>query len=852
MQILRTKSNKAQANPLLRKILSRKGILLAVVLCICGSIFVSGVIYGGYLHKTTQSAMLKKMASGIFKQKFDLVANYLDGLQADPVVIFIDMKNNDYQKLAYLRDKTLTGASGRMSEEVKAEVVRGKISVKGLEQKFPAEFSLSGMNLDHIGQPQKWSLRVKIKKKKLLLGMNNFTLIVPRARSSEPFTEWLNHKLEQYIGLISLRYDYVKVILNGKDLGIYALEERFDKRLLERNERREGIIIKFADSERQTFKVYGQKKLAKNPALAEQAKHLETVIAGFWAGDIPASAIFDTDKLARYYAMTDLVNGHHTHFLGNEFFYLSPITRLLEPIGREWSSPFKRTDTYRLFVEDFSVGPFSYENIQLFNRNLFRDAEFTQKYFEHLQSYASESFLDAFLAAESDAVANARQNLYSEGIYNDTSPAYLYSKIEYITTFINSDFSTGIRAYRGANIGQMQVTLNNQHNFPVRCTSLRTSENNYSINELIQSNGETQVTLPVKLSPEDAHSAYLDCRVPGIQNPFTVKVSPWERAEATAKNIYPVSNYADNPSIKSDGTKLTINAGALTLSENLVITKDQSLTIKAGADIDLLNGAFILSYGTLTIDGTQSAPVRITSSDGTGRGIVVLNAPDQNEVMHAIFSKLKPAVFPGWSVSAAVLFHETDVVIDHVLFDSNDSEDALNIVRSSFAIRNSTFDGNKSDAFDSDFSTGTIENTRFLATGNDSIDTSGSNINISNIFISGSGDKGISVGEASVMTGNNVTVKESGIAISSKDNSSFEFENLSINDNALGFALFQKKPEYGPTQGVIRNMTMSGEGKDYLVETGSSLSIDNNLMVGEIDDVKALMYGNVYGRKTLR
>ena len=36
-----------------------------------------------------------------------------------------------------------------------------------------------------------------------------------------------------------------KVILNGTDLGIYALEEHFERRLLENNQRKAGVIVRF-------------------------------------------------------------------------------------------------------------------------------------------------------------------------------------------------------------------------------------------------------------------------------------------------------------------------------------------------------------------------------------------------------------------------------------------------------------------------------------------------------------------------------------------------------------------------------------------------------------------------------
>ena len=102
-----------------------------------------------------------------------------------------------------------------------------------------------GDALDHV-EGEKWSLRVKLKNKQALFGMRRFSLQHPK-RSSW-INEWILHNWYAYEGLISLRYKYVNVIINGKNLGIYTLEESFDKEFIENNHRREGPILKFDES----------------------------------------------------------------------------------------------------------------------------------------------------------------------------------------------------------------------------------------------------------------------------------------------------------------------------------------------------------------------------------------------------------------------------------------------------------------------------------------------------------------------------------------------------------------------------------------------------------------------------
>ena len=69
---------------------------------------------------------------------------------------------------------------------------------------------------------------------------------------------------------------------------------------------------------------------------------------------------------------------------------------------------------------------------------------------------------------------------------------------------------------------------------------------------------------------------------------------------------------------------------------------------------------------------------------------------------------------------------------------------------------NTTFSSAKSDAIDSDYSTGNIKNSKFINIDGDAIDTSGSNVEIFGVKILNIGDKGISAGEESIVTVSNI------------------------------------------------------------------------------------------------
>ena len=57
--------------------------------------------------------------------------------------------------------------------------------------------------------------------------------------------EWLFMKALARESLIAHRLEFLKVVVNGDDLGIYAVQEQYGKRLIENNQRREGPIVGF-------------------------------------------------------------------------------------------------------------------------------------------------------------------------------------------------------------------------------------------------------------------------------------------------------------------------------------------------------------------------------------------------------------------------------------------------------------------------------------------------------------------------------------------------------------------------------------------------------------------------------
>ena len=113
--------------------------------------------------------------------------NFLKGLIANPEHISIDIKYEDFQKLAYKREVAL---QRRILISSPDDYVSAKIRYKNRGVK--AKIRLKGDMIDDQLQGEKWSFRIVIKGEDALFGMKVFSIHAPPARNYA--YEWLFHE----------------------------------------------------------------------------------------------------------------------------------------------------------------------------------------------------------------------------------------------------------------------------------------------------------------------------------------------------------------------------------------------------------------------------------------------------------------------------------------------------------------------------------------------------------------------------------------------------------------------------------------------------------------------------------
>ncbi len=796
----------------------------------------------------------------------------------------IVLKREQYEKLKTKRNEAIgkdgiePGAGILLSND--EDKVSANIWYEG--EKLKSKVRLKGDWTQHL-LGDTWSFRVELNKNQTINGMRKFSLQHPITRNYAG--EWLFHELLKAEDILHLRYDFVNVNLKitgslqeeTKTLGVYALEEFFDKQLIEHNRRREGVILKFDEdpiwrerrrimnqgmelAELGEFKLrevpnldilpFGKKRILSDSVLYKQFLTGKYLLQSFVDKELNISQVFDVERLAMYNAICNILGANHALFNHNYRFYYNPISSRLEPIGFD-SDPVKKVSFFLPFL------------------NAFKDDEYSAAYMAALEKVSSDEYFEAFI--ESPALlekVSLLQNAYPEYQFKN---AYLQHNKTVLQTLLFPENSLSVY-FEEKNNKSIRLSILNHNRYPVEVLGLSNLGGrrfgSSSEKVIIGPSGKEVVTFSldenyeylfikkrkdkfkVKAELEDMQVEY---KTVGTSVVLKGEILDWplSNQEILETDIFrQKSNVHQYEFLKVDTLAKTIRCqkGHWQVS-NLIIPKGFTFIVDAGTSFNFYSAfSNIVSFSSVQFLGTKEEPITFYSHVG-GKGLLVLNCRDTSVINHTKFDKLSSALTTGWSVSGAVNFYEAPVKMNHCIFSNNNSEDALNIINSYFEIDNLIFQNTKSDAFDGDFVEGTIKNTLFRNIGNDAIDVSGSTINISNVHIVNAGDKGVSVGEKSTITAESMMVKESEIAVACKDQSTLTLSNVLLEKNKLAFTGFQKKSEYGFATIIADSIELKNNALDHLIEKKSVLQL-NGKTVNTVNDVIERMYGAEFGKNS--
>lgn len=692
------------------------------------------------------------------------------------------------------------------------------------DKDYRARIRLKGDKADHLGLfDGKLSYMVELRDGATLFGMKKFALQHPGTRSY--LDGWLFHRWLQYEGVINLRTYFVRLFINGKDLGIYNLEEHFEKRLLEHNRRREGPIVRFDEEVLWNPDMYfhnnveDEERFTRTRAIGfdanntlanlpeDQLGRAFSMLNGFMEGKYTTNEVFDVDLLARYLAVVTATDGYHALRWINLRFYLNPITSKLEPIGFDADPGGEVT---------YLAHELKYNTIHdrpLYER-IFDDRALLKAYVRHLDRMSSESYFSEFAATfEPDARA-LEKVLQTEFTNYAFSLQNYHTNIRRIRTMIRPHTAIDSFLYEDSG-SDITIMAGNTQTLPVEVLSLHSVDGDTFEPDRPYLLGPkkrygTVEYVPVRFSKPEGFvfpdvmpkRVTIRYRALGSRSIQEYEVSPWPfpRSDFLEGDqiIGLESNVEEFEFLVRSDKEITIKKGTWNLDKPLIVPPGKILKGGPGTILDLENDAFVLSYSPVELRGTEDNPIRIVSRDKSGQGVLIVNAGGRSFIDYVMFEGLSAPQRRGWQLTGAVTFYQSPVSIDHSHFADNvNSDDALNLIRSEFSLSHLSFSDIEADAIDVDFSDGDIISASFDTTGNDAIDVSGSEVRITSVSMTSIGDKGVSAGERSNVTVSDLTFDVGKIGIASKDLSTVQVTGMHMTNAEYPLAAYQKKSEFG-------------------------------------------------------
>ncbi len=832
--------------------------ILAGVLFLC-VVSVSSMYYGIKLYRSGAVGATNFKLHDLATTKLRFIPNFFRGRFSNPDEFVIDIKFKDLKELQYYRNLSLEMGE-EVTDESKDHDISAKLTFQG--KTYKVKMSLTGTTLRHIADPDKWSYRIKVKDGEAIMRMKEFNILYPTARGY--LSDWIGHKLQERLGLIPLRTKFVDVTINGKDLGLYYMEENYDKILTERNRRREGLIFKLYD----TPDFYNEGEI--DSSLKERIVLVRNLVSEFKLNELKADQLFDLPKMAKFFALNDLLNGGH-HGVSDMRFYFNPVTNLIEPIGREWevtANKYKnRAKT--LTIEVLQDAPFY--------NNFFYNPDFVKLYVKELQNLSQPSFLDQFFKDIKDEMRKMENIVYRDNPFYKYPTEVLYENQDYIRSKLTPIRSL-VAYYHDKEDSIMSLTVRNLQCLPIEIQGIiiegsatiyplqqaiidgyneeysifeRENKRSYSKFEIIDFK-----ILPRLMNGMESENIVVNFKIIGLDSIYSTNIVPWpyEKIHSTSFN-FPQSpanvhsfDFVDIDSLKR---KITFRKEYIKITRDMIIPEGYEVYVDHGTRIDLVESSSIISYSSLRMYGLEESPILIYSSDSTGQGICVFHALESSYLNHVHCKNLLNPQKKGWDLTGALVFYDSDVTIEHCAFSNNlRGDDMLNIINSRFEISNTIFRDIYADAFDSDFSDGNVFNTSFINCGNDAIDISGAQLTLEDVYMDNIGDKGLSAGENSSVSASNLQILNSEISVCSKDMSTVTIDDIILKKNTIGFNAFKKKAEFGPGAIVASKVNMSEISVPYLIETLSNCVIDGKEVLTKFDNVGDKLYGNQYGKSS--
>ncbi len=772
--------------------------------------------------------------------------------------IDIDIKFKDYQTILSDRERALKETMLNNPHSVNA-----KISYQG--RRIKAKIRLKGDLPDHWRSKMRMSFRVNLKGKSTIKGFKRFSIHSPGSRQ-HPYDQ-IFQDLVRNAGGLSTRHDYVRVFVNGADWGVMNIEEHMSKELLEKQQSKESIIIKFGDEQswryeknsKQTYPKYRLSDYKLYNSVYQGEKYLDNllvrqrysyIVENFQAENL--EKISDVESLSRTAMVAGIWNNFHSLHAFNTRYYLNPYNIKLEPITSDQGFFIPIENTKPILQQAkmlFKAALVSEEGKMRFKKDLDNAIKASQN-LKDLAAYY-ESFFPSDYPVDYSILYNNIKTFPQNAVQLKSNPPRAKIKPQKPISPPAESFIPPSKTQAA----QMPAYVSTRHYDNGKLIIYNLLPIPLALEE-IQYKGRKLELTDKTIPPHEVGAGQLivETGVTGVQdNAFEVTTS-YMGIKKTIKNQFThvaktynpltdLSNLDDFPFINESPHGYRINQGKWTISKPLMLKGD--LSIEFGTEISFAPNAYMIVKGNLTAKGTAEAPIIFKATEDSWKGLYIIEGREQSHLEH-VSIKNTIALSDGLlELTGGVTFYKSPVNLIHTVFDGTKAEDALNIVKSDFLMQNVTVRNTPSDGFDSDFSKGKILSSHFENIGGDAVDFSGSQVEIVDLKANDIHDKAVSGGEGSTLVVRDSNFINVGVGIASKDGSTVTAENIKVKDYTLSAIMtYVKKDMFGAPKLFISQSELTG-GKTASRQAGTELTIDGNQIAEEAIDVKELYSGEV-------
>jgi len=634
-----------------------------------------------------------------------------------------------------------------------------KFSFQG--EKYKGKIKIHGKYYPHYVNAKK-SYSIKLSKNKLFNNIREFALIIPEeADIATPFSyylakKYLNMSVESYL---------VKVNFNGVDQGIYILEEKLKKELLEKNNLSGVDKIQPLDEWSTQYLDSAHTQPYTNDMAYLKFKNISKKDNGqllkyeklYSSNDFKTiKALVNIDKFARFDALRVLVAD--THMIDGDNL------RLLYNNSTGRFFPYYRTEAVINKLKNSELSN-TFDSI-LSNRPVFKTLAQNNDYRQLRNKYLYQLYQDKnsilsnynvlkknyIEVISCDSTNNKPMRTYISAV--NTKHSSLTYNLEHINKYINySRMYITSKEIDGKN---MILRFSPDSNVELLVNYIKSPDINATaklrIENLVTKRSENITFNEIaNFLNKDNFILNLDDKLELAKNPISYKlifskVQKMDKLEYSfknsitnkdmkSKNIF--SQYVKKPTkfsfdyTKSGIKKINYNGlklinktyifpkGEHIIKSDLIFPYGYSVLIEAGTTIKIEEGKSILVYGSLDINGTKEQPVKIINLTTSKPFGVVGSIGDGNSNVNInhleIYGGNQDMINGAFLSGQLSLYNHKKVILQNSFVHHGSADDGLNIKNAEILIKNNTFNANFADQVDIDFCKGMVTNNKFIS-----------------------------------------------------------------------------------------------------------------------------------------